>query len=158
MGREESYTVGRARRDQLRDIFLIGEWWGYWESASSTFCFQVIWGLRASGQHTIDFFRWWGLKYLPNSFKDMAHNIIHSLWRTEGPWLRWMAELLAPFTFLSVFSSASLMKLVFWLKFFCRHKGRWRTWVGVFTLGRPHRVLFSYTLNWEIFWFGISIT
>ena len=39
-------------RDQLVDFLLIGWWWGKWESASSTFWFQLVWGLAACGQHT----------------------------------------------------------------------------------------------------------
>ena len=42
-------------RDQLVDILLIGWWGGKWESASSTFWFHPAWGLRACGQHTVNF-------------------------------------------------------------------------------------------------------
>ncbi|KAM9051163.1 uncharacterized protein AAG666_002673 isoform 2-T2 [Megaptera novaeangliae] len=42
-------------RDQLVDILLIGWWGGKWESASSTFRFHPVWGLRACGQQTVNF-------------------------------------------------------------------------------------------------------
>ena len=38
----------------LMGILLIGGWWGKWESASSTFWFQQVWGLRACGQQTVN--------------------------------------------------------------------------------------------------------
>ena len=55
-GNEKCYTVQGAGRDQLVDILLIGWWWGNRESAPSTFWFQPVWGLRACGQHTVNFF------------------------------------------------------------------------------------------------------
>ena len=42
-------------RDQLVDILLMGWWGGKWESASSTFWFQPVWGPHASGQQTVNF-------------------------------------------------------------------------------------------------------
>ena len=45
----------RGGCDQLVDFLLIGWWWGKWESASSTFWFQPVWGLHADGQHTANF-------------------------------------------------------------------------------------------------------
>ena len=47
---------GHEVRDQLVEILLNGRWWGNWESTSSTFWFQLIWGLHAHGQHTVNFF------------------------------------------------------------------------------------------------------
>ena len=41
--------------DQLADILLIGWWWGNQESTSSTSWFQLVWGLCAGEQHTINF-------------------------------------------------------------------------------------------------------
>ena len=38
------------------DIFLVGGWWGTWESVSSTFWFQPVSGLCACGQHPVDLF------------------------------------------------------------------------------------------------------
>ena len=38
-------------RGQLVNFLLIGWWWGKWESASSTFWVQPVWGLCAYGQH-----------------------------------------------------------------------------------------------------------
>ena len=51
-----SYAVQGAGCDQLMDNFLIGGWWGNWESAASTFWFQLFWDLYAYGQHTVNFF------------------------------------------------------------------------------------------------------
>ena len=45
----------QSGRDLLVDILLIGWWWGNWESASSAFWFQPVWGLPACGQHALDF-------------------------------------------------------------------------------------------------------
>ena len=51
-----SLTVMVQRgRDQLVDILLIGWWGGKWESASSTFWFQLVWVLHACGQRTFNF-------------------------------------------------------------------------------------------------------
>ena len=47
---------GRGLCDPLVDILLIGWWWSNRESASSTFWFQLVWDLRAGGQHTVNFF------------------------------------------------------------------------------------------------------
>ena len=80
--------------DQLVDIFLIGWWWGNLESTSSTFCFQLVWGLRACGHHTVNSSTWWGFQYLLKGSKDMAHNIIYSPWGgVRCPWLCSMAKL-----------------------------------------------------------------
>ena len=54
-GSEESYSVQGAGHDRLVDILLTGWWGGNWKSASSTFWFQPVWGLRACGQHTATF-------------------------------------------------------------------------------------------------------
>ena len=46
----------QSERDQLVDILLMGWWGGKWESASSTFWFQPVWGLLLVGrQHTVNF-------------------------------------------------------------------------------------------------------
>ena len=47
--------------DQLVDTLLIGWWRGHRESASSTFWFQLVWGLRAGGQHAGNFSHLLGL-------------------------------------------------------------------------------------------------
>ena len=44
-------VVFQRGHDQLVDLLLIGWWGGKWESASSTFCSQPVWGLHACGQH-----------------------------------------------------------------------------------------------------------
>ena len=49
-----SFTVIVQRGlGQLADILLIGWCGGEWESASSTFWFQLVWDLHVCGQHTI---------------------------------------------------------------------------------------------------------
>ena len=47
--------VQRTGCDQHVDTLLISWWWGNWESASSTFWFQPVWGLHACRQHTVKF-------------------------------------------------------------------------------------------------------
>ena len=48
-------SVQGAGRRQLVGTVLIGWWGGKWESALSAFWFQLVWGLRASGQHAVTF-------------------------------------------------------------------------------------------------------
>ena len=69
-----SFTVMVQRgRDQLVDIVLIGWWLGKWESASSTFRFQLAWGLCASGQYTIlNFSHLEGISVSVKQLKDIA--------------------------------------------------------------------------------------
>ena len=45
--------VQRKECDQLMDFLLVGWREGTWESASSTFWFQPVWGLCACGQHAV---------------------------------------------------------------------------------------------------------
>ena len=59
-------------RDQLLGILLTGWWWGKWESASSTFCFQSVWGLRACGQHTVNFSHLVGVSVSAQQLKDIV--------------------------------------------------------------------------------------
>ena len=54
-GSEGSYSVQGVGRGQLVDILLIGWWGGKRESASSTFWFQLVWGLRAREQQAVNF-------------------------------------------------------------------------------------------------------
>ena len=57
--------------DQLVDVFwLLAR--DKWESASSTFWFQQIWGLHAGGQHTINFSRLVGVSESAEQLKDIA--------------------------------------------------------------------------------------
>ena len=48
------------------------------ESQSSTFWFQLVWGLRACGQHTVNFFHLVGVLVSAQRLKVMAHEIIYS--------------------------------------------------------------------------------
>lgn len=52
---------GHSVHDQLMDSFLIGWWWSNWESTSSAFWFQLVWGLCACGQHTVGLFHMLGV-------------------------------------------------------------------------------------------------
>ena len=76
-------------RDQHVDILLIGWWWGKWESTSSTFWFQLVWGLRACGQRTVlnnlTSPTWRGFQYLQNSSKIL---LCVSLEGEPGPSLK----------------------------------------------------------------------
>ena len=134
--------------DQLVDILLIGWWWGNRKSASSTFWFQLVWGLRAYGQHTVNFFHLEGFQYLQNGSKDM----VYSPWgRTKGPWLCLMVKVLLfclawLFFFLSAFSHF-LIKFILWLKVFYRQKASGgHGWGSI--LGRPHMVLLGYKMGY----------
>ena len=42
------------------DILLIGWWWGKWQSASSTFWLQWVWGLLTVGRKQLTSPTWWG--------------------------------------------------------------------------------------------------
>lgn len=53
---------------QLMDILQIV----WWEPTSSTFWFQLVWGLCDFGSIWLTFFTWWGFQYLQNSSQDMA--------------------------------------------------------------------------------------
>ena len=63
-------VMAQRRHGHLLDSLLIG-WWcaNKWESASSTFWFQVIWGLHVCGKHTVNFFNLVGCADLQNSSK-----------------------------------------------------------------------------------------
>ena len=89
-GSEESYSVWGTGHGQLLDILLIGGWWGPWESASSTFWFQLVWGLYDFGQHTDDLFHLVGPLAPAKQLQGHGSEYIYSFWgRAEGPWLCW---------------------------------------------------------------------
>ena len=72
---------------------------------------------------------WWGFRSLQNSSKDLAQNIISSLWGgTKGPWLCLRAKL-------SIFCPA-------WLLSFCIFSRTLITFFG--TRVRARRLKFSY--------------
>ena len=66
--------IGMVQRgyDQLVDILLTGWWGGKWESASSTFWFQQVWGLRACGQHTVNISHPVGVSVSAKQLKDIV--------------------------------------------------------------------------------------
>ena len=48
------------------------------ESLSLNFWFQPIWGLRADGQHAVNFFHLVELLVFAKPLKDMAQDLIYS--------------------------------------------------------------------------------
>ena len=66
--------------DQLVDI-LIGWWWGNQGSISmsSNFWVQLVWGLCACGQHTVNFFSLVGANYKLVLAKGVCHLLLWSL-------------------------------------------------------------------------------
>ena len=81
--------------DQLVDIPLMGWWWGKWESASSTFWFQPVWGLHACGQHAVNFFHLVGMLASAKQLKDVTQDNISSPWGgTKSAWPCFMVKLL----------------------------------------------------------------
>ena len=57
---------------QLLDSLLIGWWWGNPKSASSTFWFQQVWGLRACRQQTVNFSDLVGVSASAELLKDIV--------------------------------------------------------------------------------------
>ena len=119
-----------------------------WESTSSTFWFQPVWGLQCFFWGQLTPSTWRRFQDLQNSSKDMAQNIIYSPWGgTKGPWLCGMAKVLLfclawLFSFFSAFLT-SLIKFILWLIFLYKQKaGGGHGWGSI--LGRPHRVLLGH--------------
>ena len=54
------------------DILLIGWWGGNWELASSTFWFVLVWGLRACGQHAVNFSHLMGVSVSAKQLRDIV--------------------------------------------------------------------------------------
>ena len=71
--RERFFKTGWRRGcgmcDQLTDSLLIGWWWRNRESTSTTFWFQLVWGLCACGQHTVNFFHLMGVSVSAKQLK-----------------------------------------------------------------------------------------
>ena len=59
------------------DILLTGWWWDKWESASSTFWFQPVWGVCACGQHVVNFSH---LVEVSVSVKQLKDNVMCIPW------------------------------------------------------------------------------
>ena len=55
-GSEESCSVQDVGHGQHVNTLLIGQWWSNGKSASSTFCFQLVWDLLLCGQQRVTFF------------------------------------------------------------------------------------------------------
>ena len=58
--------------DQLVDIILTGWWGGKREPTSSAFWFQPVWGVRACGQHTVNFPHLVGVSVSAEQLKDIV--------------------------------------------------------------------------------------
>ena len=76
--RSSIVMVQRGGHDQLMDILLIGWWWGYWGSATSTFWFQLVCGLCTCGQHMVNFFHLMGVSVPAEQLKD---TVMYIPWR-----------------------------------------------------------------------------
>ena len=59
-------------RDQLMDLLLIGWWLGKWESASSTFWFQLVWGLVLQGSTAVNFSHLVGVSVSAEHLRDIV--------------------------------------------------------------------------------------
>ena len=97
--------IQRGGCDQFVDILWIGWWWGRWESASSTFRFQSVWGVYVlvgsiqltspGGGFSIsnqfrDIFRyipWWGARILPQGCTIVTWLFLPCLCISFLPWL-----------------------------------------------------------------------
>ena len=73
--------VQRGGRDQLVDLLLIGWWWGKWESASSTFWFQPVWGLVLVGNIPSLVFNFFHLEGGSVSAKRLEDVVVCIPWR-----------------------------------------------------------------------------
>ena len=107
------------------DILLIDWWWRNRGSTSLTFWFQPVWGLRACGQHAVNFFYLVGVSVSAKQLK--GHGSEQCL--EEEPkvldFVQWLNYyyfvLLDCFSFFLHFLT-SLIKFILWLKFFYRQK------------------------------------
>ena len=142
-GSKESYSVQRAGCDQLTDILLSGWWWAKWESASSTFWLQPVWGLRACGRHIVHIFHPGGGFSICKTAQRIWFRLSLVL---EGDlkvldfvyWPKYYYFVLFDcFPFFLLFLS-SLIKFILWLKFFYRQKA-----------GRGHGWGWSYSVTWS---------
>ena len=123
--------------------------WGNWESTSSTFWFQVVWGLQVCGQHTANFFSLMGVSV---SAKQLKGHVSEYYLPGRSLWPCLVAEVLFCLPWFS-FRYAFLTSLIIFIlhvKFFYRQNaGGEQGWggAGASILGRVHRVLLSYTMR-----------
>ena len=142
--------------DQLMNILLIGWWCSKWESATSTFCFQVIWRLQASEQHTGNFSHlvgvsvsaqqlknsvvcvpWWETRTLPQGCTSVSWLFFPGFCIPSLPWLATLWTCLLELREVC----GSWMKAIS-----CNHKG--------FCAQEPHRVLLRHIFvhfQWDKF-------
>ena len=67
--------------DQPLDILLVGWGWGNDESASLTFWFRPLWGLRAYG-HLLTSSIWWGFQYQNTGVGSLS--LLQRIFPTQG--------------------------------------------------------------------------
>ena len=140
--------------DQLVDIFLIGWWWGKWESASSAFSFQWVWGLPACGQHTINFSHLVEVSVSARQLKGIVLCIPWRGTRSLPPGLHYCSWMFSPCLHIP-----SLPFLNICLNLFLGIHGwswrlneaysvikKWGTQKG-FCAEEPHRILFGTKIN-----------
>ena len=141
------------------DIFLISWLWSNQQLVTSHSGPKWSRAYVLVGSMQLTSSTWWRFRYLQNSSKDMAQNIICSPWRgTKGPWLCLMAKLLFCLTDFFSFCIFSVL----WLHLL------FRTWeclggssfsankrqvedMRACVLERPQKVLLSY--NCSFTWF-----
>ena len=137
--RRQGEGGGHEVRDQLVDILLNGGWWGNWESASSTFWFQLIWGLRARGQHTVKFFHLLGVSVSAKQLRGHGSEYYPYWGDSKCRWFCLMAKLLYYLSCLTVVLCFCIFSLLQLKLFFG-------------TQGRPRRIKIFYkqeSSGWE---------
>ena len=124
--------------------------WSKSESASLTFCFQLVWGLSACRELTINFSHLVRVWYLQNSSKILFYT---SLDGEPGPWSKAVLLPLNCFSLVSAsppFPNRQLLELRKggWMK------PKWGTQKG-FCAQQPHKILLSITLSPPFPWDSI---
>ena len=71
-GSEEFSRNSSKSPGQLVDVLLIGWWGGNQQSASSAFWVHRVWGLRACGQHAVNFSHLEGVSVSAKQLEDIT--------------------------------------------------------------------------------------
>ena len=101
-----SFNISPSNEYSVLNIHLIGWWWGNWESASSTFWFQLIWVYMFVGSKQVKLFPlmgvsvsakqlednvacvpWGGAKALPQGCTVLSSLFLPCLYVPALPWL-----------------------------------------------------------------------
>ena len=129
------------------DILLIGWWWGNWKLASSTFWFQLVWGLCTYGHQAVNSFHLVGISISAKKLETWLRILsialeeeLNSLNFVE--WLNYYYFVLLDCFPLFLYFPISLIKFILWPKFYRQKAGRAHGWS---ILGRSHRLLLSYS-------------